>query len=159
MLDMTKPESGQPVLLSIIGTQKDDSGEENKIELITEGQVYASDDVSYITYEENLSVDASINDMASVILTVTADKMTLTRSGGVEQIQEFILGRLCVSNYATSDGVFSMGVFTNIFKLERSVDDGALKNINLEYQLEIDGQWQSTNTLSVVIKEENKVGH
>ena len=159
MLDMTKPESGQPVLLSIIGTQKDDSGEENKIELITEGQVYASDDVSYITYEENLSVDASINDMASVILTVTADKMTLTRSGGVEQIQEFILGKLCVSNYTTSEGVFSMGVFTNSFKLERSIDSGVLKNIDLEYQLEIDGQWQSSNTWSVVIKEENKVGH
>lgn len=158
MLDMTRPEDSQKVLISIVGTQKDDSGEENRIEFITSGQVYEKEDVSYITYEENLSVNSEFDDLSSVILTITSDKMTLTRSGGIEQIQEFVLGKLCVSNYTTAEGVFSMGVFTNSFNIDRS-EKGFLEEVNLEYQLEIGGQWQSTNTLSVVIKEEKKVGH
>ena len=158
MLDMTKPEDSQKVIISIVGTQKDDSGEENRIEFITSGQVYENKDISYITYEEKLSVDADFQDFSSVILTFAPDRMTLTRSGGIEQIQEFVLGKLCVSNYNTVEGVFSMGIFTNLYNIDRA-EDGIIKEVNLEYKLEIGGQWQSNNTLSIVIKEEKRVGH
>lgn len=152
----------QAVLLSITGVQKDAQGEQERIELITKGQLYEKSGVSYIIYKEHLSAGGKGNNSpgasSATMLKLCPEYMTLLRSGSVEQRQDFRPGQLCTSRYITPYGSFDMAVLTNNFLLSRS-EYGKISGIDVEYDLHMDGHWQSTNTLSIIIKEEEANGH
>lgn len=158
MLDKNRAKAGrqgdkQAVMLSITGVQKDADGEEDRIELITKGELYEKNGVSYITYKENLVTGwhgAPGGEVPATVLKLCSERMTLLRNGVVEQKQDFRLGEMCASSYITPYGAFDMGVLTNSLFVSRS-EYGKISGVNIEYELHLDGHWQSTNTLSIII--------
>lgn len=157
---MIKPPKGSNdidrVLITVIGSQRDAQGEENKIELFTQGRKYAKNGVDYIAYQET-----EINglDGAATLLKIYQDYVILVRMGTVEQRQEFRLGERCFSSYITPFGSLKMSVRTTRLTVTRASAGGSVTGVHIEYELEIDGQWQSANTLNVTVQGDRKNGH
>lgn len=136
------------VIVTIIGTQRDAQGEENRIELITAGHYYKKNGVQYIVYKDS---EVSGLEGVTTMLKVYDQHMVLVRMGSVECTQEFRLGEKSRSTYVTPYVTLEMGILTQDIKL--ALHDVA-GDVNIRYELEINGQWQSTNTLSISVREE-----
>ena len=141
------------VIVTVVGTQRDAQREESRIELITAGHYYEKNGVRYIIYQDS---EVSGLEGTKTMLKVYDDYVVLVRMGSVKQEQEFRLGKKSHSTYVTPYVSMDMGILTQNIDL----DLGALvNNIHVRYELEINGQWQSTNTLSISVQEENKSGY
>ena len=144
------------VLISVKGSQQDTHGEADTIELFTHGRRYAKNGVHYITYQES---EISGMEGATTLLKVYADYVVLVRMGGVEQRQEFRNGERYSSRYVTPYGTMEMSIHTTQLAITRAEDNSQVTGIHIEYELEIDGQWQSANTLTVLVQGDKKNGH
>ena len=140
------------VVITVIGSQQDAEGEDSRIELITVGRHYKKNGVHYITYQET---QLSGMEGTTTLLKVYPDRITLVRMGSVQQKQEFRLGEKTCGTYITPYGAMEMAAVTS--KLGFSYR-GAGGSMHIEYELEIDGHWQSKNELIVNIQEEQKSG-
>jgi uncharacterized beta-barrel protein YwiB (DUF1934 family) len=136
------------VVVKVVGTQTDGYGEESCIELVAVGTAHVKDGVHYISYRES---ELSGMEGTTTLLKVFSDHLSLIRMGAVEQKQEFYLGKNSYSTYVTPFGNMKMSVFTKRLDIQPGSYPGA---INVAYELEINGEWQSSNTLSVSIREE-----
>jgi uncharacterized beta-barrel protein YwiB (DUF1934 family) len=136
------------VIVTVVGTQRDAAGEESRIELVTVGSRQEKNGISYITYRES---EISGLEGTTTLLKLYPDYISVVRMGAVEHKQEYRLGEPCPSLYITPYGSLKMTVLTR--RLER-VTDGRGETITAGYDLAIDGQWQSYNTLAVNIREE-----
>jgi uncharacterized beta-barrel protein YwiB (DUF1934 family) len=141
------------IVITIIGTQRDGTGEESRIELITAGRSYEKNGVRYIVYK-----DSEISGLEGVttMLKVYDQHIVLVRTGNVDHKQEFRLGEKSYSMYHTPYGTMQMGILTKSLKIDLASEIGVLE---ISYELEMNGQWQSANTLSISIREEIKSGH
>jgi uncharacterized beta-barrel protein YwiB (DUF1934 family) len=128
------------VIVTVVGTQTDEAGEESRIEFVTVGARRDREGVSYITYRES--------GVSGLEGTTT---LTVVRMGAVEAKQEFRSGLRSDGAYITPFGTMKMAVHTR--RLERAAGDGR-DTVTAGYDLEINGRWQSYNTLSVEIREE-----
>jgi uncharacterized beta-barrel protein YwiB (DUF1934 family) len=136
------------VVVKVVGIQTDGYGEESRIELVTVGASHEKDGVRYISYRES---ELSGMEGTTTLLKVFGDHIALIRMRAVEQKQEFYLGKKSFSTYVTPFGNMKMSVFTKRLDIQF---DNCPSSINVAYELEINGQWQSSNTLSVSIREE-----
>jgi len=141
------------VVVTILGTQRDAQGEESRIELITVGNYYEKNGVQYLVYKDS---EVSGLEGVTTMLKVYDDYVMLVRAGSVKYSQEFRLGKKSHSTYVTSYITMDMSIQTTSMNL--SLGHGA-GNIDICYELEINGQWQSSNTLSVSVREEMKREH
>jgi uncharacterized beta-barrel protein YwiB (DUF1934 family) len=141
------------IVITIIGTQRDERDEESRIELITAGRGYEKNGVRYIVYKES---EVSGLEGVTTMLKVYDQHIVLSRTGKVDYKQEFRLGEKSYSMYHTPYGTMQMGILTKSIKIDLVNEIGVLE---ISYELEMNGQWQSANTLSVSIREEVKNGH
>jgi len=141
------------VVVTIVGTQRDAQGEESCIELITAGHYYEKNGVQYIIYK-----DSEISGLEGVktMLKVYDQYIVLVRMGSVKHQQEFRLSSKSYSTYVTPYVTLDMAILTQNIEMDLS---GPAKSIYIRYELEINGQWQSTNTLSISVREESKSGY
>lgn len=141
------------IVITVIGTQRDGKGEESRIELITAGRGYEKNGVRYIVYK-----DSEISGLEGVttMLKIYDQYVVLVRTGSVDHKQEFRLDEKSYSMYHTPYGTMQMGILTKNIKMALASVIGTLE---ISYELEMNGQWQSTNTLSISIREEIKSGH
>lgn len=138
----------QKVLVKVVGTQTDDAGEESRIEFISVGTRHEKNGVSYISYRES---ELTGLEGTTTVLKLYPDRLVLLRMGAVEQKQEFCAGQKRYSTYVTPLGNMKMGVFTKQLAIR---DGGSAASVTVAYDLEINDRWQSFNTLSVNIQEE-----
>jgi uncharacterized beta-barrel protein YwiB (DUF1934 family) len=143
----------QNVIVTVTGTQTDAQGEENHIELITPGRRYQKNGIDYVTYQESA---VSGMEKTTTLLKIYTDKLGLIRMGSVEQKQEFCMGYKLMGTYVTPFGVMKLNILTKKLDITMSA---SLGKIEVAYELEIGGQWQSSNKLSVLIREERKSGY
>lgn len=136
------------VVVTVVGTQTDAGGEESRIEFVTVGSRQDRDGVSYITYRES---EITGMEGTTTLLKLYPDRLTLVRMGAVELKQEFSRGLTSHSTYITPYGSLKMAVSTRHFAMAAA---GGKEAVTAGYDLEIDGRWQSYNTLSVEIREE-----
>lgn len=141
------------VVLSIVGSQRDASGDTEEFELVTAGKYYRHADVDYFAYDES-----ELTGMEGVrtLLKVYHDKVVLVRMGAVKQRQEFCIGMHNISNYETPYGVLSLGVRTKDLTIELCDGVGSMA---IAYDLDIGGKWQSFNRLGICVREEKKDGY
>lgn len=144
------------VLISVKGSQRDAHGEEEVIELFTHGHRYSKNGVHYLTYQET---EISGMEGATTLLKVYPNHIVLVRMGGIKQRQEFCVGQRSRSNYITPYGTMEMSMNTTRLTIEHSGDNSQVTGIHIEYELEIDGQWQSNNTLAVLVQGDKSNGH
>jgi uncharacterized beta-barrel protein YwiB (DUF1934 family) len=136
------------VVVTIIGTQRNEQGEESRIELITAGRSYEKNGVRYIVYQ-----DSEISGLEGVttMLKLYDKHVVLVRTGSVDHKQEFYPGEKRHSTYITPYGTMQMSILTKSLQMAL---DGIAGVLEISYELEMNGQWQSTNTLSISIQEE-----
>ena len=131
------------VLVSITGVQSGPHGEENTIELLTEGTLSHGEGTTSITYAES---EMSGMEGSQTIISILGDAVSVHRSGRYGSNFVFKKGEKCLNVYATPFGRMQMGafplkVYTNIGEQEGEVD--------LEYEIEIQGQNAGLNRLRV----------
>lgn len=138
------------VIVSIKGNQKMPNGEDNKIELITEGRLYKKGNSYYLEYEETIL--SGMNDTKTLIA-VEDDKVSLERIGSYSSQFIFEKGKRFINCYKTPFGELQMGVFPLKVDLNMSDTNG---NLNLKYELDVAGKYMSLNELSLTYYENNK---
>lgn len=136
------------VTVKIVGMQKDIYGQETCIETKVLGRYYLKNGIHHLTYiDDELSREGIYT---TTWLRVYPDHIVLIRMGDVEQRQEFRVGSKTYSTYVTPYGSMILAVMARDIKTDFRPLSGA---IDITYDLEVDGQWQSENVLSITIQE------
>ncbi len=138
------------VVVSVTGIQRDQSGEENRLELIAMGRHYEKNNIDYIRYAESAVTGM---EGTQTTLKISEDRLILLRMGKVEQKLVFQQDAVSDSLYRTPLGEFHLSVKTN--ELSVAFNEGC-GQIQVAYDLLLDGQWQSANRLVIEIREERK---
>lgn len=138
----------EDVIVTVIGTQLGQDGEQDRIELIAKGHRHHKCGVTYITYKEVLSG----LDNTTTLLKLFPDRVFLIRMGTYEHKQEFYPGHKTYGMYITPYGSMKLGIFTRDLLLEDMKKTNTTgQTISISYELEIDGQWQSSNALRITV--------
>lgn len=135
------------VFVTVEGSQRDASGEENSIKMLANGQHYCRNGKDYILYEDN---ELSVDSKTSTLLKIGKDSLTLLRHGAVEQEQHFKEGKESASIYRTPYGTLDVSIRTKKIDINYESPVGT---IDIEYALSINGKWQSDNGLHISICE------
>lgn len=136
------------VLVNILGTQLNDIGETDTMQMFTEGLLFIRPDSYYIVYNES-----AISGMegTTTSLKVEADRVVINRMGTTEFKQTFQEGHMDEGLYTTPHG----SLYLRVIPSKVDVDFGeAGGSIHLEYELQIDQQKISDNSLQITVKEE-----
>lgn len=141
------------VNVSVKSVHIDAAENQDIIESFAIGKKNYHGDKIYISYAEP---DESGLTGTTTILKIAGDKLTLTRSGEIEQKLDFHAGELTRSIYQTSFGALTMDVDTK--KLQITFFDEDI-DIYIEYILMINGELQGLTRLCICVREDSKVGH
>lgn len=134
------------VMISIVSTQET-GGEENTVELMTEGEYEYSPEKSTLVYEES-----SITGMegTTTTFTVEPDSITLTRIGTVTSQMLFRKGEKHLFLYQTPYGTATMGILTR--RLIGDVDESR-GHCEIAYGLDMDNVSIGNNVSIIDFKE------
>lgn len=135
------------VMLKIKGKQNPAGGENDTIELFTEGKYYDKDNAKYLVYEET---DISGMEGCTTTLKIAEDKIIMKRYGNASSELVFEKGKRHTSSYSTPYGNIKMEILTK--KLEYTIDDEAKGNISLKYNISLQGLSEGTNDLDIEIQ-------
>ena len=133
------------VIVTVIGRQKDAAGEENSIKMVAQGKHYCRNGMNYVLYEDT---SLSGEQGTSTLLKIADDSLTLLRQGAVVQEQYFAKAEESASVYKTPYGELNLSIKTKDIDIVYGSISG---NISINYDLSINGQWQSSNTLQIDI--------
>lgn len=141
---------GKDFIISISSTQVNREGEQDTIELVTEGKLYKKANNYYIIYKES-----DVTGMKGTTTTLKAEenRVTLNRTGTSEGKQVFECGIYNCGRFSSQYGVLVFGVHPKVVEVNLTDEGG---RINLEYELEIEGEKISYNSLVLIVKEANK---
>lgn len=134
------------VMLKIEGMQKSMDGEENVIELTTEGKLYEKENAMYLVYDET---ELSGMDGSTTTVKLSRDKISMKRFGVSNSEMIFEKGKRYVANYNTPYGNFDMEVLT--MDMEFNINDASKGDVFIEYHLSLKGLMETQNTLSIRI--------
>ncbi|MCR5439007.1 Uncharacterized beta-barrel protein YwiB, DUF1934 family [Selenomonas sp. WCT3] len=139
-----------PVVVRVRGSQRDDSGEENTIESMAIGRHSVKNGKHYVLYEDAL-LDEKVK--TSTVLKFSAEEVVILRKGGVHQEMRFREGAETSSTYRTPYGDLKLSIRTSRLRVNLGLLEG---RIEAEYDIAIDGRYQSSNTLQVQITNDKK---
>ncbi|MDD6188099.1 MAG: DUF1934 domain-containing protein [Clostridiales bacterium] len=133
------------VMISIIGKQENE-GEQDSVELVTEGEYEYSPENSTLVYQES-----SITGMEGTVTTFNIEPgtVTLTREGTVTSQMLFRKGEKHVFLYSTPYGANTMGISTR--RLSVSIDENG-GHMEISYALDVDNIKISDNEFIIDIK-------
>lgn len=134
------------VLLKIKGKQVNSEGEENTIELITEGKFYEKNGIYYLIYNES---EISGMEGSTTTLKVEKNKVSMKRFGNGTSRLIFERGKRHKTEYQTLYGEMDIEVLTD--KLDINISEIGKGSINLSYNLNISDSVQSKNQLTIDI--------
>ncbi|EOD01679.1 DUF1934 domain-containing protein [Caldisalinibacter kiritimatiensis] len=134
------------VKLKIVGKQINEDGEENVIELVTEGKFYKKNDSIYLVYDES---EISGMDGSTTTLKIQDDKVMMKRFGSNNSKLIFEKGKKHKTGYQTPYGILDLEVITN--KLNVDIVDGGKGSLSLSYRLNISNTMETKNELDIDI--------
>jgi uncharacterized beta-barrel protein YwiB (DUF1934 family) len=136
----------RPILVRVRGTQVKGPGDEESIELVTEGRLYRRDCSYYILYQESClsGLEGTLTS-----LKIEPTRVVLNRSGGTSQRQSFEEGVWHQSYYVTPYGILRVGVIPSRVDVDLTESGGS---INLEYELQIEQEKVSDNRLLITVQ-------
>jgi len=137
------------VIVSVKG--QSGPGDEDRMELITEGKLYKKENAFYISYKET---GVTGMEGTTTTLKVEEDKVTLIRHGTVTSTFVFEEGKENISHYATEYGVFTVGVRAD--RINSTMDEfGGV--VAVSYYLDMFEKEQ--NEFIISVREVNNDGH
>lgn len=138
----------KPVIISIRGVQSLEPGEEDVMELVTQGVLREEDGEGYaLSYEES-----ELTGLEGTLTTfhVGPDKIVLRRQGTLNSEMIFQEGQKHVSLYETPYGGLMLGVNTHRAKAHLDEAGGSL---SIRYALEVDSQPIGENSFEIHVTE------
>ncbi|MBS4537014.1 DUF1934 domain-containing protein [Clostridium sp. D2Q-11] len=132
------------VMVKILGTQKTDDGESNKIELTTEGKFYKKNNFYYVVYDET---EISGMEGSTTTLKIKDDEVWMKRFGQNNSKLSFKKGDRYNTEYTTAYGNLNMEVTTQ--KVNVDISDEGKGDLSLKYRLIISNTMESLNTLDI----------
>ncbi len=133
----------QQVLVSVTGWTKDDEDQPESVRLLTTGTFSGAREDWRIDYTET----QPDNDSHAVTLTMGKGVVTMQRQGSFATSMVFEQGRRFEGSYQTPYGALAMGVYPTHVKYR--VDDEATGEVNLTYQLDLQGQFAAMHELRI----------
>ncbi|MCH5341287.1 MAG: DUF1934 domain-containing protein [Acetatifactor sp.] len=106
------------VQLTLVGRQRDPSGNETVTELSANAEFYERNGSLYILYEEK-SEDGSLT---KNVIKHKNNLLELTKKGAVNTCMVFEPGREYKTDYLTPFGLLRLGILTNSLKSQRQKD-------------------------------------
>ena len=134
------------VKLTIKGYQTNLEGEENNIEMITEGKFYKKNGVYYIVYDES---ELTGMEGSTTTLKIEGKKVSLKRFGNNNSKLTFEKGQKHITEYETFYGNMPIEVVTS--NVDVDISDLGRGRIKLAYRLDISGVLESKNKLSIEV--------
>jgi uncharacterized beta-barrel protein YwiB (DUF1934 family) len=134
------------VLVKVKGTQTNDLGEQDIIELITEGTLFVRPESYYIVYNETV-----LSGMEGTTTSIKAEsqRVTLNRMGTAELKQIFEVGVFNSGNYITPYGTMQLAVLPSKVQVDLTDMGGSIK---LEYELKTGSDKISDNLLQISVE-------
>lgn len=133
------------ILISVSGWNRDqDSDEEEPIRLLTTGTLRRENGTWRISYAET----EPDSQRSSVTLTLDRGVVTMQRLGEFSSSMVFEKGRRFESSYQTPYGALDMGIYATQVKY-RVEDEGPSGEVQLQYQLDLQGQYAAMHDLHI----------
>lgn len=138
----------KPVLVTVQSIQRDEEGQDLKLELVSAGKYCEKNNAQYIVYEES-----EITGMAGVttIIKIFGEKILLIRLGKIHQRQEFSKGLNTRSSYKMPFGVVKVEMKTYEFDINLVEGVGTIK---LGYDVNLEGIGSNYNQLTITVQED-----
>lgn len=133
------------VLVTVRGTQTNELGEQDTIELVTPARLFIKPTSYYILYNESI---ISGLEGTTTSLKVEPTRVTLNRMGTAELKQTFEEGILNDGYYVTPYGTMHLSVIPSKVQVDFTDIGGS---INLEYELQIGQEKISNNQLWITV--------
>lgn len=134
------------VMLKIKGKQINTEGEENIIELITEGKLYTKNGSYYLVYDET---EISGMEGSTTTLKIQGHKISMKRFGNNSSSLIFEKGQKHRTEYMTAYGDMSLEVMTE--NVDVNISETGKGNIDLLYKLNLSDNMTSNNHLTIDI--------
>ncbi len=139
------------VLISVTGIQSgEDSVQEDRIELETEGKYAYDPEQSYFIYQES---ELTGLEGTSTCFTINPKKVIMSREGNVNTRMVFEEGKKHSFIYETPYGAATMGVNTNRVRQRMDEHGGELE---INYVVDYDHAVVGRNTFKIQVKEVKK---
>ena len=142
------------ITLKITVKQCYDNHEEEQMEFVTDGKLYVRGDAVYVVYDES---DVSGMAGCKTTLKVSGDSLKMRRIGsaGMQTELYFEKGKRISSTYNTPYGRMGMEVLTQ--RVDNHLDaEACTGNIDIEYQVSLEGMAEGKNRLTIDIYRENR---
>ncbi len=138
----------KPVIISIRGVQALEPGDEDIMELVTQGVLRQEDGEGFsLTYLES---ELTGLEGTTTTFQVAPDRITLRREGTLNSEMIFQEGQKHVSLYETPYGGLMLGVNTRRAKASLGEQGGSL---SIRYALEVDSQPIGENSFEIQVTE------
>ncbi len=135
------------IMLKIIGKQLNKDGEQEVVELITEGKYYQKGESTYLIYKET---NLSGIEGCTTSLKVTEDTIHMKRFGSASSEIHFQKGKRFNTHYNTPYGNVEMEVVTK--KIENALNKSCASGfLNIEYDISLSGLTEGRNKLNIEI--------
>lgn len=135
------------VLITVVGIQGID-GEEDTVELTTEGRFGIKDGKYFLSYDEGQIVEAG--KVKTKIFINFPDSVVLQRTGDINSRMEITAGERKSCFYSTPVGDICIGIYGENIELDLKENGG---NINLVYTIDSDLKLISRNRVKITVKE------
>lgn len=137
----------KPVIISIRGVQSIEPGEEDVMELVTQGVLRQEEGEISLQYPES-----ELTGLEGTLTTfrVADDRITLRREGTLNSEMVFQEGQKHLSVYETPYGSLMLGVNTHRAKASLGAEGGSL---SIRYRLEVDSQPVGENSFEIQVTE------
>ena len=133
----------QQVLLSVMGFTREDDEPEESVRLLTIGTFTGNHDAWRIDYTET----QPDNESHDVTLSQNKGVVTMQRTGDFATSMVFEQGHRFEGSYRTPYGDLAMGVYPT--RVDCQVDDGPVGEVNLTYQLDLQGQFAAMHEVHI----------
>lgn len=136
--------TSKQVLLSVTGTAQNPQEDEDAVRLLTTGTLTGDNDAWRLNYTETQPDGSGTHE-----ITVTLDKgvVIMQRQGEYATSMVFEKGCRFEGSYATPFGELAMGVYATQVKYQ--VDPQTGGEVNLQYQLDLQGQFAAMHELRI----------
>lgn len=135
------------VIIEVTGKQINQLGDTDLQEFVTTGQYFLKNGAYYIIYNESVITGM---EGTSTVLKAEGSRVSLNRMGANQYKQVFETGLNHQGYYVTPYGTMCMSVSSSKVEVDLTETGG---RINLEYELEVDGQKLSSNLLRIKVRE------
>lgn len=144
----------KPVLIKIESLQRNEEGEELKMELVSEGHFVVKNGTQYLVYEESELTD--MKGVTTIIKIMKDGTVMLMRLGTIRQRQEYRKGKVSKATYTTEMGKLTLLIKT--YECDVQLEDG-IGTIRIGYELDIEGLQSNYMQLTITVQEDYANGN